>query len=98
MPYFTYDTSVIISRKLRRLDGMPGKFLMSAIVLMELTGSSGFLSRIKAKGAIRSGPPLSVNATPCKKRELVDHRVLCLVLLHDCLIQQSVTRAVVARH
>jgi|SRR5690348_3593020 len=40
MPYFTYDTSVIISRKLRRLDGMPGKFLMSAIVLMELTGSA----------------------------------------------------------
>lgn len=40
MPYFTYDTSVIISRKLRELDGMPGKFLMSAIVLMELTASA----------------------------------------------------------
>jgi predicted nucleic acid-binding protein len=40
MPYFTYDTSVIISRSLRDLEGMPGTFLMSTIVLMELTASA----------------------------------------------------------
>ena len=40
MPYFTYDTSVIISRKVTQFDRLPGKFLMSAIVLMELTASA----------------------------------------------------------
>ena len=37
MPYFTYDTSVIISRKLTAFHDMPQQFLMSAVVLMELT-------------------------------------------------------------
>lgn len=37
MPYFTYDTSVIVSRKLTDL---PGGFLMSSVVLMELTASA----------------------------------------------------------
>ena len=36
MPYFTYDTSVIIARKLTDLQRMPKNFLLSAIVLMEL--------------------------------------------------------------
>ena len=36
MPYFTYDTSVIISRKLTDFREMPQSFLMSAVVLMEL--------------------------------------------------------------
>ena len=40
MPYFTYDTSVIISRKLTELRGMPGSLLMSAIALMELSASA----------------------------------------------------------
>src|SRR6185436_18874654 len=40
MPYFTYDTSVIISRKVTDLPGLPGSFLMSAVVLMELTASA----------------------------------------------------------
>ena len=41
MPYFTYDTSVIISRKLTDdLREMPPSFLLSAVVLMELSGSS----------------------------------------------------------
>lgn len=47
MPYFTYDTSVIISRKLRDFDGMPGRFLMSAIVLMELTAAANDSSQRK---------------------------------------------------
>lgn len=48
MPYFTYDTSVIISRKLTQFDRLPGKFLMSAIVLMELTASASDSSRRKS--------------------------------------------------
>ena len=40
MPYFTYDTSVIISRRLVDLPGVSGSFLMSAVVLMELTASA----------------------------------------------------------
>ena len=40
MPYFTYDTSVIISRKLAELPGRTGSFLLSGIVLMEMTGSA----------------------------------------------------------
>jgi predicted nucleic acid-binding protein len=40
MPYFTYDTSVIISRKVKDLPGRPTNFLMSAVVLMELTASA----------------------------------------------------------
>jgi len=40
MPYFTYDTSVIISRKPTVLPGKSGNFLWSAVVLMELTASA----------------------------------------------------------
>jgi len=36
MPYFTYDTSVIVSKKLTDLQTMPQSFLMSAVVLLEL--------------------------------------------------------------
>ena len=37
MPYFTYDTSVFISRKLTDFRTMPHGFMVSAVVLMELT-------------------------------------------------------------
>ena len=40
MPYFTYDTSVIVSRKIHDRHKMPKDFLLSAVVLMELTASS----------------------------------------------------------
>src|SRR6185436_8392003 len=36
MAYFTYDTSVFISRKLTDFHEMPRSFRMSAVVLMEL--------------------------------------------------------------
>jgi hypothetical protein len=36
MPYFTYDTSIIVSKKLTDLERMPQSFLMSAVVLLEL--------------------------------------------------------------
>ena len=47
MPYFTYDTSVIISRKLTDFREMPQSFLMSAVVLMELTAFANDESRRK---------------------------------------------------
>lgn len=37
MPYYTFDTSTIISRKLSRL---PDNFLLSVVVLMELMSSA----------------------------------------------------------
>jgi len=40
MPYFTYDTSVIVSRKIHDLHEMPKDFLLSAVVLMELTAGA----------------------------------------------------------
>jgi predicted nucleic acid-binding protein len=40
MPYFTYDTSVIVSRKILDLHEMPKDFLLSAVVLMELTAGA----------------------------------------------------------
>ena len=39
MPYFTYDTSVIVSRKLS-LHEMPRNFVMSAVVMLELMSSA----------------------------------------------------------
>jgi len=47
MPYFTYDTSVCISRKLTDFHNMPQSFRMSAVVLMELTASAHDQSRLK---------------------------------------------------
>jgi predicted nucleic acid-binding protein len=40
MPYFTYDTSVIIARNLTAFQKVPQGYLMSAVVLLELIGRS----------------------------------------------------------
>ena len=47
MPYFTYDTSVIISRKLIAPPARTSNFLMSAVVLMELSASARDKSELK---------------------------------------------------
>jgi len=47
MPYFTYDTSVIIARKLTDFQKMPPSFAMSAVVLMELMAGADDRSRRK---------------------------------------------------
>jgi len=47
MPYFTYDTSVCISRKLTDFHQMPQSFRMSAVVLMELIAGAHDESRRK---------------------------------------------------
>ena len=48
MPYFTYDTSVIISRGLAVSPKLPGNFRLSSIVLMELMASGKDDSQRKA--------------------------------------------------
>lgn len=40
MAYFTYDTSVIIARRRIDLRAKPSDFLLSSVVLMELTASA----------------------------------------------------------
>jgi predicted nucleic acid-binding protein len=40
MPYFTYDTSVIIARRSIVLRPTPGGLVLSSVVLMELTASA----------------------------------------------------------
>lgn len=40
MPYFTYDTSVFVSRKLTDFREMPPSFRLSAVVLMEITAGA----------------------------------------------------------
>lgn len=45
MPYFTYDTSVCISRKLTDFQEMPQSFRMSAVVMMELIAGARDKSR-----------------------------------------------------
>jgi predicted nucleic acid-binding protein len=48
MAYFTYDTSVIISRRLDFAPKLPGNFRFSSIVLLELTASAKDGSQRKA--------------------------------------------------
>lgn len=47
MAYFTYDTSVLISRKLTDFREMPQRFLMFAVVQMELIAGAEDESRRK---------------------------------------------------
>ena len=47
MAYFTYDTSVLIARKLTDFHEMPQHFLMSAVVQMELIAGAEDESRRK---------------------------------------------------
>ena len=47
MAYFTYDTSVCISRKLTDFQNMPHNFLLSAVVIMELMAGERNESRRK---------------------------------------------------
>lgn len=48
MSYFTYDTSVIISRRLVNLHRKSSRFLLSAVVLLELTAAATDASKRKS--------------------------------------------------
>jgi len=55
MAYFTYDTSVIISRRLVFAPSLPGNFRLSSIVLLELTASAKDESQRKAYEELSRG-------------------------------------------
>jgi|SRR5829696_2631822 len=40
MPYFTYDTSVLVARNLTDFRDLPPSFVLSAVVLMEITAGA----------------------------------------------------------
>ena len=52
MAYFTYDTSVCISRNLTDFQKMPPNFLLSAVVMMELMAGDPNESRRKFFGEV----------------------------------------------
>ena len=80
MPYFTYDTSVIISRKIFALQEMPKNFLMSAIVLMELTASAKDKSRRKSyERAFRQFQQNSLLIVPNAEDWLLASRIIFLL-------------------
>lgn len=47
MPYFTYDTSVCISRKLTNFHEMPPSFVLSSVVIMELMAGAEDQSHLR---------------------------------------------------
>ena len=48
MPYFTYDTSVCIARRVTDFRKMPPSFLLSAVVVTELIAGSADESRVRS--------------------------------------------------
>lgn len=80
MPYFTYDTSVIISRRLSVLKDMPRNSLMSAVVLMELAASAPDVSRRKElEHAFRQYQRLGSLIVPDADDWLLASRILFLL-------------------
>ena len=80
MPYFTYDTSVCISRKLTNFDEMPRDFRMSAVVLMELIAGARDESRRKFhEGTFRQYQTSNLLIVPNENDWLVAAKILFLL-------------------
>ena len=80
MPYFTYDTSVCISRKLTAFHEMPRNFRMSAVVLMELIAGAHDDSRRKFYEEIfRQYKTSNLLIVPTEDDWLVAARILFLL-------------------
>ncbi|HEU4871003.1 MAG TPA: hypothetical protein VFT08_09160 [Pyrinomonadaceae bacterium] len=89
MPYFTYDTSVIISRELPDLQSMPQSFLMSAVVLMELMAGAKDRSRQKIyEGLFRYFQKRELLIVPTIEDWFVVGKILYL-LTHSRKLQQK---------
>ena len=89
MPYFTYDTSVCISRKLTDFHQMPQSFRMSAVVLMELIAGAHDESRRKFYEEIfRRYKQSNLLIVPNEDDWLVAARVLFL-LTHSRKLSQK---------
>ena len=83
MPYFTYDTSVCVSRKLTNFHEMPESFLMSAVVLMELTAGARDESRRKSyEGIFRQYQKTDLLIVPNDEDWLLTSKILFLLTNH----------------
>ncbi len=93
MPYFTYDTSVCVSRKLTDLQEMPGSFLMSAVVLMELTAGARDESRRKFyEGISRRYQKTDLLIVPNDEDWLLTSKILFLLTNHRRRSEQGKLR------
>lgn len=98
MPYFTYDTSIIISRKLTDLQRMPQNFLMSAVVLMELMAGAEDRSIQKFwAGTFRHYQRQNLLIVPTVEDWLLAARILYLLTHSRKLLQQGKLRRLPAR-
>src|SRR5690349_20314558 len=89
MPYFTYDTSVIISRKLD-LQKMTQSFLMSAVVLMELMASAQDRSGRKFwEGLFRHYQKSNLLIVPTLEDWLLAAKILYLLTHSRKLLQKG---------
>jgi predicted nucleic acid-binding protein len=80
MPYFTYDTSVIVSRSLFSFHDMPQNLLMSAVVLMELAASAPDVSQRKeVEQAFRKYQRLGSLIVPNDEDWLLASKILFLL-------------------
>ena len=83
MPYFTYDTSVCISRNLTNFHEMPRGFVLSSIVLMELMAGDDDQSRRRFYELMfRQYHKRELLITPNEEDWLFASKILCF-LTHD---------------
>ena len=83
MAYFTYDTSVLISRKLTDFRDMPPSFLLSAVVLMEITAAARDTSERKFfEGIFHRYKQKSLLIVPTAEDWLLASKILFL-LTHE---------------
>lgn len=83
MAYFTYDTSVVVSRKVTDFKAMPHGFVMSAVVLLELFASAIDDSRRKGlEATFRQYQNDNLLITPNEDDWLLASKILFL-LAHD---------------
>src|ERR1044072_174592 len=93
MPYFTYDTSVIISRNLTDLQRMPQSFLMSAVVLLELmAGAEDRLIRKFWEGMFRHYQKRNLLIVPTVQDWLLAAKILYLLTHSRKLLQKGKLR------
>ncbi len=80
MPYFTYDTSVFIARRLTDFQKMPQSFVLSSVVLMELMAGDDDESRRRFyERTFRRYQKADSLITPNDDDWLLASKILCLL-------------------
>ncbi|HJY29129.1 MAG TPA: hypothetical protein VJ306_13975 [Pyrinomonadaceae bacterium] len=93
MPYFTYDTSIIVSKKLTDLQRMPQSFLMSAVVLLELmAGAEDRSIRKFWEGMFRHYQKRNLLIVPTVQDWLLAAKILYLLTHSRKLLQKGKLR------